>query len=232
MIDLQSRQRNTKMKRLSNLPCLLALAIGSGCLTSSARDYEGSRKNSILLNGPWEFAQGDGSEHAESLAGQRKIDWQQVTLPGPFMKWNQEVANQAKIFWARRSFEVTRDQVASMPVLRWNRIANGVEAFINGQKVGENEPSGPYQVIIPSGVLKPRENQIVLKIRGAAKVRRSQSGNALIPAGFGVGMPEVSEDVWIDFADQAYMKWVGRQPGEDTCHADRHRASGRFEDRR
>jgi beta-galactosidase/beta-glucuronidase len=124
------------------------------------------------------------------------------------MKWNQEVANQAKIFWARRSFEVTRDQVASMPVLRWNRIANGVEAFINGQKVGENEPSGPYQVIIPSGVLRPRENQIVLKIRGATKVRRSQSGNALIPAGFGVGMPEVSEDVWIDFADQAYMKWV------------------------
>jgi hypothetical protein len=39
-------------------------------------------------------------------------------------------------------------------------------------------------------------------------VRRSQSGNALIPAGFGVGMPEVNDDVWIDFADTAYMKWV------------------------
>ena len=48
----------------------------------------------------------------------------------------------------------------------------------------------------------------MLKIRGAAGVRRSQSGNALIPAGFGVGLPEVTDDVWIDFADTAYMKWV------------------------
>ena len=176
--------------------------------SSQAREYEGARENSILLNGQWEFAQGDGSEHAESLAGQRKIDWQQVTLPGPFMKWNQEVANQAKIFWVRRSFKVTRAQAESMAVLRWNRIANGAEVFINGQKVGENEPTGPYQVIVPSGVLRPGENQIVLKVRGAAMVRRSQSGNALIPAGFGVGMPEVNDDVWIDFADTAYMKWV------------------------
>ena len=86
-------------------------------------------------------------------------------------------------------------------MLRWNRIASGAAAFINGQKVGENEPTGPFQVIVPAGVLRPGENQIVLKIRGAAGVRRSQSGNALIPAGFGVGMPEVTDDVWIDFAD-------------------------------
>jgi hypothetical protein len=48
----------------------------------------------------------------------------------------------------------------------------------------------------------------VLKIRGAAGVRKSRSGNALIPAGFGVGLPEVTDDVWIDFAQKAYMKWV------------------------
>ena len=174
MIDLESRQRNIKMKRLSNLPCLLTLVIGLGCLTSQAREYEGARENSILLNGPWEFAQGDGSEHAESLAGQRRIDWQQVTLPGPFMKWNQEAASQAKIFWVRRNFNVTNAQAESMAVLRWNRIANGAEAFINGRKVGENEPTGSYQVIVPTGALRPGENQIVLKVRGATMVRRSQ----------------------------------------------------------
>ena len=80
-------------------------------------------------------------------------------------------------------------------MLRWNRIANGAEAFLNGRKVGENEPTGPYQVILPRAVLQPGENQIVLKIRGAAGVRKSRSGNALIPAGFGVGMPEVTDDV-------------------------------------
>ncbi|HEY5914403.1 MAG TPA: glycoside hydrolase family 2 TIM barrel-domain containing protein, partial [Verrucomicrobiae bacterium] len=79
---------------------------------------------------------------------------------------------------------------------------------INGQKVGENEPTGPFQVLVPPGVLKAGENQILLKVRGAAGVRKSRSGNALIPAGFGVGMPEVTDDVWIDFAEDAYIKWV------------------------
>ena len=95
-----------------------------------------------------------------------------------------------------------------LAVLRWNRIACGAAAFINGQKVGENEPTGPFQVIVPAGVLRPGDNQIVLKIRGAAGVPKSRSGHALIPAGFGVGMPEVTDDIWIDFADTAYMKWV------------------------
>jgi hypothetical protein len=62
--------------------------------------------------------------------------------------------------------------------------------------------------MIPPGILKPGENQIVLKVRGAAGVRKSRSGNALIPAGLGVGMLEVTDDIWIDYADRAYMKWV------------------------
>jgi len=54
-------------------------------------------------------------------------------------------------------------------VLRWNRVANGAEAVLNGRKVGENKPTGPYQVILPPAVLRSGENQIVLKIRGAAE---------------------------------------------------------------
>jgi len=124
------------------------------------------------------------------------------------MPWNQEVANRTKFVWARRNFTVTPTQAAGMAVLRWNRIACGAVAFVNGEKVGENEPTGPFHVVIPAGVLRPGDNHIVLKVRGAAGVPRSRSGNALIPAGFGVGMPEVTDDVWIDFADAAYMKWV------------------------
>jgi hypothetical protein len=183
-------------------------ALGLGCLTSFAREFEGSRENSILLNGPWEFARGEGNERADTGEGQRKLSWQPVKLPGPFMRWSQEAANETKFVWARRSFRVSESLARGLAVLRWNRIGSGAAAFVNGQKVGENEPTGPFQVIVPTGVLKAGENQIVLKIRGAAGVRKGQSGNALIPAGFGVGLPEVTDDVWIDFADTAYMKWV------------------------
>lgn len=198
------------MPHLMKSLCLLAS--GLACATSWAREFEGARQNSVLLNGHWEFARGDGDERAETAAGQRNLPWQPITLPGPFMKWNHEAANQTKFVWARRGFQVTGAQAESLAVLRWNRIACGATAFINGQNVGENEPTGPFQVIVPAGVLKPGDNQIVLQIRGAAGVRRSKSGSALIPAGFGVGMPEVTDDVWIDFADAAYVKWAMALP--------------------
>lgn len=194
------------------LRCLCLLGLSLACTSAAGRGTEGARTNSVLLNGPWEFAVGTGREAAEAPAGQAKLSWQPVRLPGPFMKWSREAVNQTRIVWARRTFSLTASEAGSLAVLRWNRIANGAEAFINGRKVGENEPTGPYQVIVPPGVLKPGENQIVLKIRGAPSVRRSKSGNALIPAGFGVGLPEVTDDVWLDFADTAYMKWVLAMP--------------------
>ena len=202
------------MNPLAKPICLLILALGT--LASPAREHEGSRTNTILLNGPWEFVRGDGTEGAEAAAGQRKLRWQQVQLPGPFMAWSKDAANQTKVVWARRTFNVAAAQARSLAVLRWNRIANGAVAFINGRKAGENEPAGPFQVIVPAGILKPGENQIVLKVRGAASVPKSRSGHALIPAGFGVGLPEITDDVWIDFADTAYMKWVLALPDLDA----------------
>ena len=73
-IPRSPKKRNTAMTHLTKALC--PLAIGLGCLTSQAREYEGARENAILINGQWEFTQGDGSEHAESPAGQRTIDWQ------------------------------------------------------------------------------------------------------------------------------------------------------------
>ncbi|MCR4412163.1 MAG: hypothetical protein NUV77_07025 [Thermoguttaceae bacterium] len=198
------------MRCTRGLICLVVLGCGSSL--SLARESEGARENSILLNGRWEFAVGSGNEGAETPAGQRGLSWRPVALPGPFMKWSQEALHQTKVVWARRSFRISAAQAEAMAVLRWNRIANGAAAFLNGRKVGENEPTGPFQVIVPAGVLRPGENQIVLKILGAPSVRRSKSGNPLIPAGFGVGIPQVTEDVWIDFADRAYMKWVLAMP--------------------
>src|SRR5262249_4222776 len=157
-------------------PLLLILLLGA--LPTLARQSEGSRTNSILLNGAWEFSLGEGGEHAETTAGQQKRGWRKVQLPGPVMPSTQEAANTSKFAWARRNFCVSSAQAAGLAVLRWNRIACGAAAFINGQKVGENEPTGPFQVLIPTNILRAGENQIVLKIRGGAGVRKSQSGNA------------------------------------------------------
>src|SRR5437016_13028164 len=107
----------------------------------------------------------DGSEGAQTADEQWKLEWKQVTLPEPFMKWSKDAANNTKYVWARRDFVATPAQAGGLAVSRWNRIGNGAAAFINGQKVGENEPTGPFQVIVPAGVLKPGQNQIAPKIR-------------------------------------------------------------------
>ena len=125
--------------------------------------------------------------------------------------------------WARRKFAVTPEQANSLAVLRWNHIDYGAVAFINGQKVGANEPTGPYQVMVPVGVLRPGENEIVLKATGGSAVRTDAKNRKymLIPAGFAtrnpVGMPTVLDDVWLDFAHGAYMRSVLALP--DVKHS-------------
>jgi hypothetical protein len=174
--------------------------------------YEGQRANSVLLNGGWEFARGNGDESAESAAGQKGLNWRAVQIPGPFMEWNERLARELKFVWARRRFDVTPAQANSLAVLRWNYIAHGATAFINGRQVGHNEPIGPYQVIVPPGVLRAGQNETVLKIPGGAGLRKSRSGNLLIPSGFGAGMPQIGDDIWIDFAGAAYVKWALAMP--------------------
>lgn len=166
-----------------------------GSIVCSAKAYEGRRDNSILLNGRWQFALGDGDEHAEVAGGRRKLTWEPVTSPGPFVEWNDDAAKSIKLVWALRTFKVSRPQAQDMAVLRWNRIAFGATAFVNGTKVGQIEPTGPYQTVLPEGVLKTGQNEIVLLIPGAGGVRKAKSGYFLIPAGFASnhrrGMPAV-----------------------------------------
>ncbi|MFB3894347.1 MAG: glycoside hydrolase family 2 TIM barrel-domain containing protein [Phycisphaerae bacterium] len=185
-------------------------------LCSAALAQEGRRADSILLNGPWEFVEGAGDEEAQTPAAAGKLRWQPTTLPGNFVPFSEKAATSVKFVWARRTFDATEQQAAKLAVLRWNHITFGAVAFINGRKVGENAPTGPYQVMLPKDVLKAGANTIVLKIPGAAGVAKSKSGFFLIPAGFASqkprGVPFVSDDVWIDFADSAYIKWALAMP--------------------
>jgi len=171
---------------------------------------EGQHARSITLNGRWECAIGDGGEPADRQDGQTGLDWQPVQLPGPFMPWNEKTVDEIAFIWARRVFHVTATQAESLAVLRWNSISLGATAFINGHNVGQNEPTGPYQTIVSAGVLRAGENTIVLKIAGTRGARRARSGYFLFPAGFANtrGMPSVTDDIWMDFADRAYMKWT------------------------
>jgi hypothetical protein len=190
----------------SHLWLVLALTVAAG----AAGAQEGQRARSVLLNGPWQFAVGTGDEHAEAAAGQARLTWKPVELPGAFMPWNQETVSSTAFVWARRTFQASPEDARALAVLHWNRISIGATAFINGRKVGHHDPTGPYQAVIPPGVVHEGANEIVLKIAGTLGAPKAASGFLLVPAGFGCRgeMPEVTDDVWIDFADGAYMKWV------------------------
>ncbi len=62
--------------------CLVVMLLVLICLRSTAFAYEGRREQSVLLNGLWEFASGEGDEHAEAPEGQTTLEWQEVALPG------------------------------------------------------------------------------------------------------------------------------------------------------
>lgn len=187
----------------------MGVAVNSGASEASCGS-EGQHAKSITLNGTWEFAVGDGQEQAQSRGGQAKLVWKEVKLPGQFMPYSNKAVSEIAFIWAKRTFQLTVEQAKSLAVLRWNYISLGAAAFVNGHKVGQNEPTGPYQAIIPPGVLRAGENEIVLKIAGTMGARKAASGYFLFPAGFAStgGMPSVTDDVWIDFADRAYMKWI------------------------
>lgn len=91
-------------------------------VTPDTRECEGWRANSVGLNGAWEFAVGDGSEQAENPNEATRLHWKAVRLPGPFLLYSQEAANETKVIWARRNFKVTPVQARSLGVLHWNRI--------------------------------------------------------------------------------------------------------------
>ena len=136
---------------------------------------EMQRSDVVLLNGEWEFALGDGTESAQTKSGQETLQWRYATLPGRFVEGNGQDAAGIRFVWVRREFDVSASQADRLAVLRWNRIDYGATAFINGQQVGFNEPTGPYHVLLATAALRPGKNEIVLKIPGAAGPKAATS---------------------------------------------------------
>ncbi len=180
------------------------VSIGISAPPEAKCGSEGQHARSITLNGTWKFTIGGGMERAETQEGQAKLIWKEVRLPGQFMPHSQKAVSETAFVWARRKFELTAEQVKSLVVLRWNYISLGATAFINGVKVGQNEPIGPYQTIIRPGVLRAGENEIVLKIAGTRGARKAESGYLLFPAGFGS-----SGDMLSGIRPEWLIRWNG-----------------------
>lgn len=168
------------------------------------------RQKTMLLNGAWECAIDDGVEGTPLI-------WMPVQVPGWLLPITEPVDN-VKYVRVQRTFSINKAQVGSLAVLHWNQINWGAVVLINGQQVGQHATTGPYQVMLPPGTLCEGENTIMLHVCGAAGVARAQRGHMLIPAGLANyatvpnGVPQIGDDVWIDFADTAYLKWVLAMP--------------------
>src|SRR5512139_3732851 len=107
---MNHRRRSGVHKRTVSqwpIPALLVFMVAA---ISFARESEGNRTNSILLNGAWEFSRGEGDENAETQAGRQKLRWEPIQLPGPFMRWSQKAVNNTKCVWACRKFTLTTAQ--------------------------------------------------------------------------------------------------------------------------
>ena len=50
------------------------------------------RADSVLLNGQWEYALGDGSEAAHTEGRRERLKWRPATLPGRFAEWDEHGA--------------------------------------------------------------------------------------------------------------------------------------------
>ena len=172
------------------------------------------RENSILLNGPWEYVVDyHDVENQTFKTVMERVDWKNITLPRPFSGKSKDFQSIKRV-WTRRTFLATEDQAVLLAVLRWEHITFGATAYINGHEIGTNIPTGPHQILLPKGLLKTGKNTVVLKIPGLAGIIRGTKKNfPLFPTGsatqgWGIKRPGIWEDIWIDFADKGYMKWI------------------------
>lgn len=186
------------------------------------------RRDHLSLNGNWQALAEYGQEEAfRPEIAARLAGWQERTIPGYLVH---RAASQPDGWtnltsvWARCSFTLDAAQAVRDAVLKHNGIRFGATAWINGRKVGEQATVGPDTVLLPRGLLRAGENEVVLKIPGWAGVPRSARNRPLIPSGFstqpwGSKGAEIYDDIWLEFYDRVYLKWVLAMPDIRTPKA-------------
>ena len=188
------------------------------CLGQASADWQFNpefERDSLSLNGEWlcHTEHGDKevwkAEVAQTLPG-----WKKVAVPGNLLLGvHRKQYAKVRNVWAARTFSLTRGQASKGAVLKWNSIRFGAKVWINGTFLTTHEPIGPATVMIPPGVLRAGRNLLTLKITGWAGVPRGKEGYPLIPTGsstqpWGIKNACIDDDIWLDFYDRVYVKWV------------------------
>ena len=104
---------------------LYVLALAVGGFTSSAREYENARTNSILLNGPWEYQVVRDLQPPPDNAG-----WKACTVPGVLHGYDYQRA------WFRRSFTVPPNLRGKRLKLNFGGVKFNSQVLLNGKPVG------------------------------------------------------------------------------------------------
>lgn len=207
------------MRPLLVLTALAALP-SLHCLAQDAEFARDVLRDNMSLSGAWQRV----VNHPEANlwrpdAAAARDDWSAVELPGPLLpepsgpEQRKRQTMETVCVWVRRTFDLTEAQALRDGLLRWGTIRFGAAAWINGRQVADFVPVAPHTAVLPSGLLRPGENTIVLKVPGWAGVPMSASGYPLVPTGgatqpWGGKAPQVPDDIWLEFYDRAVMKWI------------------------
>jgi len=187
---------------------------------SFGKEFE---RNSVSLNGEWERL----LEHADEEVWKPEVaatlgPWEPFSVPGKVIPdVPKREHNSVRFVWARRAFRVDSKDAARGAVLKWNGIRFGATAWINGREVARHSPIGPHTVMIPSGLIRPGENHIVLRIPGWSGLPKGKAGFPLIPTGsaptsWGNKSTGIYDDIWVEFYESAYMSQILALPDIDA----------------
>ena len=202
----------------------LGLVMGLLCLfvfLRASHAFEFGRdvtRDSLDLNGTWEVFRGDGTEEPWKTGAAADVKWDTTEVPGPLLRGLKNPEQQrVRFVWARRSFTLDETHAARDVVLRWNGIRFGATAWINGTPVCEHTAIGPNTVFLKRGIVKAGKNELVLKVPGWSGVIKNRAGYPLMPTGgstqsWGAKNAAIFYDIWLEFYDDAYLKWVLAMP--------------------
>ena len=203
------------------LAILIAVALCFAAFARSSHAFEFGRdvaRESLGLNGMWKVLRDDGTGEMWKPEVTARATWNEVEVPGNLIpRLPRDVMLKTKFVWARRTFVLTQPQAAKGVVLRWGGIRFGATAWVNGQKVAEHTAIGPARILLTPDVARPGENVLLLKVPGWDGVLKNRAGKPLMPTGgstqtWGGKSASIFYDVWLEFYDRAYMKWILAMP--------------------
>ena len=197
---------------------------------SSANDsiYLDIKREVFSLDGQWSLLLNHPDD--EIFTNSQTYEWTGQPVPAASLQGiKREECAAIQCAWMKRTFEIPKDKSGKSIVLKWNGIRFGANVWINGFLVARHAVVGPNTVLIPAGIVKPGINTIVVRMTGWAGLPKTDSTQfkqagmvpfPLIPTGsatqdWGNKSPVICGDIWLEFYEKAYMKWILAMPDID-----------------